>query len=143
MNTTGGAQSTREDFNQSKKGGDDRKKLMEELKEVKVITSKLKENMGVTKLNKSDELLEVVISTIDRLQITAKITNKIIKLNTDESKVVELSKGFVERASKLCEKIIEVKTIQAKIKNGLEVHELVDSITKLLRRKSKTLPERD
>ena len=115
---------------------------MEELKEVKVITNMLKENMGLTKMNKSDEQVESVILTLERVQVTAEITTKIVKLNADVS-IVNLSKSFLDRANKLCEKMIEIKTLRGKIKNGLEVHELVESINKLLRRKSKTLPERD
>ena len=78
---------------------------------------------------------------LSRVYYTAEVSEKIINLNSNEAEIKDQIGVLLQRAIGLDEKVSELKQIQEKIKNGQEVHRLIENINKLVKSKSKTLPE--
>ena len=78
---------------------------------------------------------------LSRVYYTAEVSEKIINLNSNEAEIKDQIGVLLQRAIGLDEKVSELKQIQEKIKNGQEVHRLIENVNKLVKSKSKTLPE--
>lgn len=91
---------------------------------------------------KSDQ----AIAKLNRVSASTEVVNQIMKLNSDEPEKQSTALGLFTRAFKLCESINSTQATLKKVRQGCEMHKLIEAINKFLtnsQKKGKALPEKD